>query len=331
MVTIKEIAEKSGFSTSTVSRLLNNDNSLSVSPKTKKKILNTALSLGYERKYIKTIIEKIALLFWITDTEELEDVYFKEMRLQLEKYANDKNMELVVVKQQDGINNIPNDISGFIAVGGFSNKEIKKLHEITENGVFIDSNPNPDLFDSIQPNTPRITQKAIEYFVESGHTNIGFIGGTYFNHDTNTHEKDIREISFRDYMSKLNLLNDKNIFIGTKFSVDNGYELTKKAIEDLKEDLPTAFFVASDAIAIGVLQALNENNISIPQRVSIISINNIDIAKYVSPPLSTFHIDIPELCKTSISLLSEQIIEGRKCKKTVLLNSELILRKSFVL
>ena len=75
MVTIKEIAEKSGFSTSTVSRLLNNDNSLSVSPKTKKKILNTALSLGYERKYIKTIIEKIALLFWITDTEELEDVY----------------------------------------------------------------------------------------------------------------------------------------------------------------------------------------------------------------------------------------------------------------
>ena len=42
--------------------------------KSKQKILNTALSLGYERKYIKTIIEKIALLFWITEIEELEDI-----------------------------------------------------------------------------------------------------------------------------------------------------------------------------------------------------------------------------------------------------------------
>ena len=79
MITIKEIAQQAGFSPSTVSRLLSNDPSLSVSPETKQKILNTALSLGYERKYIKTIIEKIALLFWITEIEELEDIYFKDI------------------------------------------------------------------------------------------------------------------------------------------------------------------------------------------------------------------------------------------------------------
>ena len=87
MITIKEIAQQAGFSPSTVSRLLSNAPSLSVSPETKQKILNTALSLGYERKYIKTIIEKIALLFWITEIEELEDIYFKDMRLKIEKYA----------------------------------------------------------------------------------------------------------------------------------------------------------------------------------------------------------------------------------------------------
>ena len=80
LITIKEIAQQAGFSPSTVSRLLSNDPSLSVSPETKQKILNTALSLGYERKYIKTIIEKIALLFWITEIEELEDIYFKDIR-----------------------------------------------------------------------------------------------------------------------------------------------------------------------------------------------------------------------------------------------------------
>ena len=330
MVTIKEIAQCAGFSPSTVSRLLNNDTSLSISPETKKKILNTALELGYERKYIKTIIEKIALLFWITDREELEDIYFREMRLEIEKYANENNMELVIVKEQDGIDKIPNDINGFIAIGGFSKEEISNIKSITENGVFIDSNPDPDSFDSVQPNICRITQKAIDYFIKNDHTNIGFIGGTYHNPNTNLEEQDLREVEFRNYMLKLGLLNEDNIFIEKHFSVDSGYKSAKKAIDKLKDNLPTAFFVASDPIAIGVLQALNEANISIPSRVSIISINNIDIAKYVSPPLSTFHIDINELCKTAIELLSERIIEGRILQKTIYLNSELVVRKSFV-
>lgn len=331
MITIKEIAQQAGFSPSTVSRLLSNDPSLSVSPETKQKILNTALSLGYERKYIKTIIEKIALLFWITEIEELEDIYFKDMRLKIEKYANENNMELVTIKKESGISKIPKDINGFIAIGSFSEKEISKLLKITKNGVFIDSNPAPDYYDSVQPNTPLITKKAIDYFIKNGHSNIGFIGGTFHNPNTDLEEKDIREVAFRYYMQKLGYLNEDNIFIEQNFSVDSGYKSAKKAIENLKDKLPTAFFVASDPIAIGVLQALNEYNIPVPSRVSVISINNIDVSKYVSPPLSTFNIDINELCKTAINLLSERIIEDRKLQKTIYLNCELVVRKSFII
>lgn len=331
MITIKEIAQQAGFSPSTVSRLLSNDPSLSVSLETKQKILSTALSLGYERKYIKTIIEKIALLFWITAVEELEDIYFRDMRLKIEKYANENNMELVIIKKEDGINKIPKDINGFIAIGGFSEKEISRLLKITKNGVFIDSNPAPDYYDSVQPNTPLITKKAIDYFIKNGHRNIGFIGGTFHNPNTGLEEKDIREVAFRYYTQEIGYFNEDNIFVEPHFSVDNGYKSAKKAIEKLKDNLPTAFFVASDPIAIGVLQALNEYNIPVPSRVSIISINNIDVAKYVSPPLSTFNIDINELCKTAINLLSERIIEERKLQKTIYLNCELIIRKSFII
>ena len=331
MITIKEIAQQAGFSPSTVSRLLSNDPSLSVSPETKQKILNTALSLGYERKYIKTIIEKIALLFWITEIEELEDIYFKDMRLKIEKYANENNMELVTIKKESGISKIPKDINGFIAIGSFSEKEISKLLKITKNGVFIDSNPAPDYYDSVQPNTPLITKQAIDYFIKNGHSNIGFIGGTFHNPNTDLEEKDIREVAFRYYMQKIGYFNEDNIFIKPNFSVDSGYKSAKKAIENLKDKLPTAFFVASDPIAIGVLQALNEYNIPVPSRVSVISINNIDVSKYVSPPLSTFNIDINELCKTAINLLSERIIEDRKLQKTIYLNCELVVRKSFII
>ena len=253
------------------------------------------------------------------------------MRLKIEKYANENNMELVTIKKESGINKIPKDINGFIAIGSFSEKEISRLLKITKNGVFIDSNPAPDYYDSVQPNTPLITQKAIDYFIKSSHRNIGFIGGTFHNPNTDLEEKDIREVAFRYYMQKLGYLNEDNIFIEQNFSVDSGYKSAKKAIENLKDKLPTAFFVASDPIAIGVLQALNEYNIPVPSRVSVISINNIDVSKYVSPPLSTFNIDINELCKTAINLLSERIIEDRKLQKTIYLNCELVVRKSFII
>lgn len=328
MTTIKEIAEKSGFSASTVSRLLNNDPTLSVTAETKKKILHTAKRLGYDRKIIQPLIEKIALLYWISDKEELEDIYFKQMRLELENNAREHNVDLHLYKQEDGVKSLPDNISGFIAIGGFSAEEIQLLNQKTNYGVFIDSNPAPDLFDAVLPDTARMTKRAIDFFRQAGHEKIGFIGGTYHNPDTGQEDMDIREKTFRSYMQELELFEERFVFGEKHFSVQDGYTITQKAVHTLKDELPTAFFIAADPIAVGSLQAFNELKIAVPNRVSIISINNISVTKYISPPLSTFHIDIPELCKTAIKLLLEQIVENRKIQKTVLLNAELIVRKS---
>ena len=73
---------------------------------------------------------------------------------------------------------------------------------------------------------------------------------------------------------------------------------------------------------------LNEHHIRIPQDVSVLSINNISVANYVSPPLSTYAIDMKELCHTAVSLLLEQLIDKRVITKKVLLNAFLIERKS---
>lgn len=85
MATIKDVAEKAGYSISTVSRVLNNDESLSVPDETREKIFEVAESLNYRKKTIRTLVKNIAFLYWLTDKEELEDVYFKTMRLEIEK------------------------------------------------------------------------------------------------------------------------------------------------------------------------------------------------------------------------------------------------------
>lgn len=328
MATIKDIAEKSGYSTSTVSRVLNNDQSLSVSDETREKIYEAAEQLNYRRKTVRLLVKNIAFLYWLTDKEELEDVYFKTMRIEIEKMARLYNVELITYKISDGIHQIPDHIEGFIAVGTFSEKELAYLRSITSNGVFLDTSPDPNHFDSVRPDLPQMTRRTIDFLVEKGHTEIGFIGGTYHNPNIDEDELDLRERVFRRYMVKKGLLNEQYIFHRRGFSVDTGYMLMKNAIEQLGDQLPSAFFIAADPIAVGCLQALNEHGIAIPNRVSIISINNISVAKYVSPPLTTFHIDMKEICKNGIQLLLEQVMEKRKLVKTLFIGSELIVRKS---
>ncbi len=328
MATIKDIAEKAGYSISTVSRVLNNDPSISVSDETREKIYEVAELLNYRKKTVRLLVKNIAFLYWLSDKEELEDVYFKTMRIELEKLASLFNVEMITFKISNGIHQIPDNIEGFIAVGNFSDKELAYLRGITTNGVFIDSSPDPNHYDSVRPDLAQITRRTIDFLVDKGHKEIGLIGGTYHNPNTDEDEMDLREKVFRSYMQEKGLLKEQYIFEHRGFSVENGYYLMTKAIEKLGDQLPTAFFVAADPIAVGCLQALNERGIAIPNRVSIISVNNISVTKYVSPPLTTFHIDIREICKNAIELLLEQVLEKRKIVKTLYIGSELIIRKS---
>ncbi|MDF2858116.1 MAG: ganR [Neobacillus sp.] len=328
MATIKDIAEMAGFSMSTVSRVLNNDPSLSVPDETREKIYEVAEKLNYRKKKVRLLLKNIAFLYWLTDKEELEDDYFKSMRIEIEKLAKLFNVELLTYKINDGINKIPENIEGFIAVGTFSDKDLAYLRSITPNGVFIDSSPDPNHYDSVRPDLVQITKRTIDLLMEKGHKEIGLIGGTYHNPNTDEDERDLRERVFRRYMEEKGLLNEQYIYCHRGFSVENGYYLMTKAIKELGEQLPTAFLIAADPIAVGSLQALNEHGIAIPNRVSIISINNISVAKYVSPPLTTFHIDIREICKNAIELLLEQVFEKRKVVKTLYVGSELVVRKS---
>lgn len=328
MATLKQIAELAHVSLATVSRVLNNDPKLAVTEETRKRIFEVAVELGYRKKAVQPLVHHVAFLYWIREQEELEDVYFKDIRFHVEKQAQKQNVELDVYKMADGLDAIKSGTLGFIAVGRFTARELERLREITPHGVFIDTVPDPDHYDAVRPDLQWITRKAIDYFLSGGHRRIGFVGASDYDPETRVQRTDIREATFRAYLGEQQPVDEATILLGNHFSVQAGYEVMLRAIDRLGDRLPTAFFVASDPIAVGCLQALNERGITIPARVSVLSVNNISIAKYVSPPLSTFRIDIPELCRTAITLLLEQLLNKRTMVKTVYLSAELVIRKS---
>lgn len=326
MATIKEIAEIVGVSSAAVSRVLNYDEGISVSEETREAIFATAEKIGYKKKVIYPKIENVALLYFTDNEDELEDVFYRGVREEVIKQAKKMNIRLQIYDRRDGMSVIPRDLNAFIAVGWLTRKEINQLYKICPRGVFIGTSPDEKLFDAVRPNMDSFVTQMVDYFVEKGHKKIGFIGGSDRNIDTGKPSMDIREWSFRQSVAYYHCLEEEYILISEKFTVDEGYRMGKELLK--KSSLPTALCIASDTLAVGVLRALNEKGIQVPEQMALFSINDVNIAKYLSPPLTTIHIDIPCICETALDLLRNRVLYGGKVTKLIFVNGIPIFRKS---
>ena len=326
MATIKEIAEIVGVSSAAVSRVLNYDEGISVSEETREAIFATAEKIGYKKKVIYPKIENVALLYFTDNEDELEDVFYRGVREEVIKQAKKMNIRLQIYDRRDGMSVIPRDLNAFIAVGWLTRKEINQLYKICPRGVFSGTSPDEKLFDAVRPNMDSFVTQMVDYFVEKGHKKIGFIGGSDRNIDTGKPSMDIREWSFRQSVAYYHCLEEEYILISEKFTVDEGYRMGKELLK--KSSLPTALCIASDTLAVGVLQALNEKGIQVPEQMALFSINDVNIAKYLSPPLTTIHIDIPCICETALDLLRNRVLYGGKVTKLIFVNGIPIFRKS---
>ncbi|MGL4374094.1 MAG: LacI family DNA-binding transcriptional regulator [Turicibacter sp.] len=328
MATLKDIAQVVGVSNGTVSRVLNYDMTLSVSEEKRMEIFKVAQQLGYKKKVINPTIDQVAILYWADEQEELEETYYQYILTELMSQAKERNINLVSYKKQDGLRAIDKKINAFIGIGWFDRTELDYLLGITTNGIFIDSSPDDKYFDSIRPNHDSIVTQIVDYFMLKGHKSIGFIGGTDRNIDTLKPSMDVREWSFRESAAYYQVLDERHIFIADSLTVAQGYRLGQKIISELGDELPTAFCVGSDTLTIGVLQAFLEARIDVPARVAFFSIHNLKVSQYVSPPLTTFHIDVPIMCESALDLLQERMIKGRTITKSVFINGTPVFRKS---
>lgn len=326
MATIKQVAERAGVSPAAVSRVLNYDASISVNEETRQAIFAAAAELGYKKKVINPRIENVVLLYWVEQEEELEDVYFKTIHDTILEKAGERNVKLKVITKQEGLAAVDQSITAFIAIGWFDRGELNHLADITKNGIFIDTSPDEKYFDAVRPNLDSMVTQIVDYFIGCDCRNLGFIGGSDRNLDTLGKAMDVREWSFRCSTEYYGCLNEESIYIVENFSVKEGYRIGKVIVE--KGNVPAAFCIASDTLAIGVLQAFHEAGIQIPEDTKVFSINDVSVAQYVSPPLTTFHIDIPLLCESALDLLQERILKGREITKTVFINGVPVFRKS---
>lgn len=308
MAKLKDVAQLANVSIATASRILNNDETLSVTEDTKKAVLEAAKQLQYIVKPKKTTKVTFAIVQWYSIDEELNDPYYLTLRQGVESFLK---FHQIAVKRifSDDINIFQslNDVSGIICLGKFSIEYIHKLKSFCNKIILLD-------MDLISPcsevcvvlDFDNAMKQVVDYFHMLGHTKVGFLGGIEHD-DDNQKYSDTRRSSFEKYCQQYNIEYHQYI-IEDKFTSESGYNMMTELIQS--QNLPSAIFAASDPIAIGALRALHDNNIRVPEDISIIGFDNIESTNFTSPPLSTIYAPAYEMGELGAQLLYYSHLKG---------------------
>lgn len=334
MATITDIAKAAKVSIATVSRVLNYDESLSVTDETRRKIFEVAENLNYtkyknKKKKNLTTNKNIAIVQWLDSKEELNDIYYMSIRIGVEKRAAELGINVTKASHLDS--NFPNDIDGILAIGKFDQDNVDLINNLHKNVCFIGTNYPLDDFDTVNGDFAQATELALDYLISLGHKQIGFIGAEDKDNLFGRRQyKAPTTNSYIDYLTYYEMFDERYFFFrNTKiFNVDIGYQLTKEAITSLGiENLPTAFLVSNDAMAIGAINALTEEGVKVPEQVSIIGINDLSVSQFISPPLTTIKIFSEEMGEVGVNTLNDRIQNGGISKR-IILGAKLIKRSS---
>ena len=288
MTTIKDIAVSAGVSSATVSRILNNDNTLNVSPETRQKVLDTANSLNYKKKSRTSAKSAFTLgiVLWFSPQQELEDNYYLLIRQGIEDFCMQNCIHVVRTYKAD-INYMASlkNVDALVCVGKFTEDAVQRFYEITSSVIFLDM-PIDDLdISTITLDFEHAMKTSMDYLTSLGHRRIGFLGGKEYL-DNHQLFPDMRKTLFIEYCKKHNIEYEPYIR-EQAIAIEAGYHMMNDLLK--LDVLPTAVVSSSDPIAIGALHALTDKGFRVPEDISLMGFDDTSLSAFTTPPLTTIH------------------------------------------
>lgn len=339
MTTLKDIAEAAKVSISAVSRVLNNDETLSVSDETKQNILRIAEELQYKTLRERAKINNnqgtsIAIILLYKEMDEILDPYYLSIRTNIKKEALELGMsvEEYFYPAEEKVGLDLRGFDGFVVVGSMKawTRKIGAMLVKTEKPVvFVDFEPDFPSGHYVVVDFYDIVRKILNHLDYLGYETIGYLGGNEINYETKQLIKDKREVYYKEILEAKGTFNESFVFT-KEFEMMNSkdsYEMICELIRD-KRELPRALFVENDTLAIGVLKALRENKIKVPETIAVIGCNDIPTAEFLIPALTTSRIYSDVMGVSAAQMIRERIRKHTKISTKLIVKSELKIRES---
>lgn len=307
-ITLKDIANDTGFAISTISRVLSGSDKISI--KTQKKVFSSAEKLGYKFTGNGTFNQKGRLNIALVASGFHEGEFYSSYFHGLNKASAQNNVHLFLNAVLDYKNNLPkflteiatNYYDGIILfIPELSRSDYEAIAKSLQDKYPIISNSlieNP-IFPTVTFDSYSGGYLAAQKFQEQGYKKLGIILGP-----SERSESRFRKNGFVDYV---NQKDDLQCIWTAKgdYTYDAGIAAFKKFHEDTVK--PEAIFASNDTMAQAFLMTAKENGYSIPNDIAIIGYDDLPHNKYTHPRLSSIHTDYEKLGNTTIKALLERI------------------------
>lgn len=334
-ITIKDIARICGVGVSTVSRALNDHPD--INPETKQKIIDVVKQYNFipnnsarnlkitNSKTIAVLVKGLSNPFFMRmigkiEAEILKNNYSMELR-HIDEKSDEVEVALELVKEKK--------IQGIIFLGGLLTHSTQKLERIGVPFVLstipLGDNEGVDA-SSVSVDDIVESSKIVKYLLDKGHRKIAIIGAP----ESDTSIGMLRFEGYKNALKSAKVKRMEELEWHSKedvdvYSMENGYRIMKEA---LSKDVDfTAVFAISDTMAIGAIRALSEEGKKIPEDVSVVGYDGIDMGAYCVPSLTTISQPFEEMAKKTTKLLFSMIKEEQSgCN--VVMDANLLERES---
>ena len=330
MVTIKDVAKHANVSITTVSRVLNQTEH-AVNSETRERVLKAIKELGFypnamarglhlkETKTIGLIVQDISNPYYPSIVRGVEDA------------AQELGYTVILAnayRSRERTTNYLNvfrekRVDGIIFTGGGAVKDATEENFFERNPVstvVIGKSCNAKM-PSVQVNNVQASREACEHLIRLGHRQIVTVTGP----EDSTTVVDRLE-GYRQALTAHGIAYRDEFVLRCNFEFDEGYKAVEKFL-DVSNDKVTAIFAQNDMMAIGIMKALKEKGLKIPEDVAVIGFDNIPLASFVTPMLSTVAVPIYELGRTAMRIMSD-LQSGHEISRITTLPTKLLLRQS---
>lgn len=306
MVTIKEVARGAGVSVATVSRVYNHSHH--VREETRLRVRRTAQRLGYSphgaaRSLVTNRTHTIGVLL-----PDLYGEFFSELIRGIDVTAQAQGYHLLLssARRHDQsllplLRSMRGRVDGLILMTPDLDAATTERGLPAGFPVVHLSGPAGDApCDVLGIENHAGVLQMMQHLVALGHRRIAFIGGVTRNFDA-----DERLRGYREALSALGLEADPDLELPGDFSEAAGHEAAHRLLQAALR--PTAVFAANDCMAIGALSAFRDAGLRIPRDVAVVGFDDIPMARYVDPALTSVRVDIAELGRRATERLFEAV------------------------
>ncbi|HLV09289.1 MAG TPA: GntR family transcriptional regulator [Halanaerobiales bacterium] len=243
-------------------------------------------------------------------SEIKDDIFYPKVLAGVEIAASKNNYHCLykIINENDfneeELEKSINNSDGIVCAEVHNYSFLKHLRKFSESVVLVCSSINDAEFDMVEIDNLKGSIEAVNYLIDNGHRDIAFIGGSEKSCASTE-----REEGYLQTLKKRGKKINPSFILSYGWRLEDGYN----AVMDLlkQNTLPTAIFAASDLLAIGAINAIKDSGYSIPEDISVIGFDDIEMAGQVKPSLTTMRVRRAEMGEIAAKLMFERVNSQR--------------------